>query len=232
MKLKAADVEDTLRKMGATALFHANTVATACTFLEEGQLLSRNRVEASRLIQTPQGSDSLDRKYRIWDSVFVDAVDIHARASRRNQYGPVLFILSLSALSRTPIDNVWITRSNPTNWHPGEARSARYFPSMKQFKAGYGLGDFGSMLILRDTDGALPLAGRLLRVILDDPGTPVSLPGLEFNVFPPALRALKNAAKIGGLKAISIEVRQCHDGCLCREEYRTCPVTTLHAFLP
>lgn len=42
-------------------LYHANTVMTACTFLENGGLLSRGYVEENGLRQTSQGSDSKDK---------------------------------------------------------------------------------------------------------------------------------------------------------------------------
>jgi hypothetical protein len=50
MKVLARIMSKTLQLEGATALFHANSVATARTLLEEGALLCwvRSRVEGSR----------------------------------------------------------------------------------------------------------------------------------------------------------------------------------------
>lgn len=62
-------------------------------------------MEKHGLRQTPQSSDATDKKYGIWDAVFLDHVDIHYRGGRKkgpNQYGPVLFVLSLDVLLRLP----------------------------------------------------------------------------------------------------------------------------------
>ncbi len=79
-----------LLERGVTEVFHANSVATSCHFIRENSLLSRGTVERLGLKQTSQYTDNADKKYSIWFDVFVDTVDIHQRASRRNQYGPVL----------------------------------------------------------------------------------------------------------------------------------------------
>ncbi len=98
--MNAKDVYDVLVQLQVPPpnLHHANTVTTSCTFLENGALLSRGYVQKYGLEQTPQGSDDIDKKYGIWDAVFLDQVDIHFRGGRRkgpNQYGPVLFVLDL-----------------------------------------------------------------------------------------------------------------------------------------
>ena len=113
-ELDARVVKGILRRKGVTALLHANTVGTSCTFLAQGALLSRAAVQARRLFQTSQSSDPLDKRFRIWNDVLVDAVDIHNRKSARNFYGPVLFELNFGILGRAPVRSVIVTKKHPT----------------------------------------------------------------------------------------------------------------------
>jgi hypothetical protein len=95
MHLPREDVIRTLDRKGNGYLYHANTIRTSCTFLANGGLLSRGAVEARGLQQTPQRSDGDDRRYGVWDDIWLDGVDIHAQARRENVYGPVLFIYAI-----------------------------------------------------------------------------------------------------------------------------------------
>jgi hypothetical protein len=100
--MESVEVYSVLKQIGATKIYHANTVLTSCTLLELGGLASRALVEAQGLPQTPQYSDGKDKEYKIWDGILVDHVDIHNRARKRNQYGPVLFLLDLEWLLGLP----------------------------------------------------------------------------------------------------------------------------------
>ena len=51
------EIKSILKEKEVKHLYHANTVATACTFLENGGLLSRGYVEDHDLFQTSQMSD-------------------------------------------------------------------------------------------------------------------------------------------------------------------------------
>src|SRR4051812_37172943 len=99
------EIHGVLVGIGATHLHHANTVETSCTFLEHNGLLSRGYVESNGLSQTAQDSDDIDKKYGIWDKVFLDHVDIHHRGGRvrgANYYGPVLFRFPVDYLLTLP----------------------------------------------------------------------------------------------------------------------------------
>jgi hypothetical protein len=80
MKVLARIMSKTFQLEGATALFHANSVATARTLLEEGAPPVLGQVAGRRLTQTPQASDSLDKGHGTWNEILPDAVDIHNRA--------------------------------------------------------------------------------------------------------------------------------------------------------
>lgn len=62
MELNARAVQSVLQQKGVDALYHANTVQTACTFLNQGHLLARGVVAAKGLPQTSQQSDKLDKE--------------------------------------------------------------------------------------------------------------------------------------------------------------------------
>src|SRR5580658_8730659 len=89
------DVREIIHAKGVTEVHHANSVATTCQFLRNRTLISRGSIERKGLYQTPQVSDELDRRHGIWFDVFVDSVDIHARAGRQNVYGPALLVFDI-----------------------------------------------------------------------------------------------------------------------------------------
>lgn len=70
MKLKNRELYELFEEKGVKNLFHANTVATSITFLEEGGLLSRDWVERNERYQTPQSSDDVDKLFDVFDDVF------------------------------------------------------------------------------------------------------------------------------------------------------------------
>jgi hypothetical protein len=225
MELDSTTLATRLEEAGVHALFHANTVTTACTFLSQGALLARGVVADRRLPQTPQPTDSLDKKHRIWRDLFIDAVDIHDRIWRRNLYGPVLFVFDIGTLRQPPVSTAWVTRKNPTKWKSGERRELRFFRSVNEFGNTYNLGDFDSMILIRNLGGTLPLKGTLRFLLVDNPGELV-FPNHRATPLPAALKSLRSAARAGGLKRLRIRVRDCPKYCGCQQEYFTRPYET------
>lgn len=210
--MNGTDVYQVLHQHGVTHLHHANTVPTSCTFLEQRGLASRGWVEHWGLTQTVQYSDDLDKQYGIWNDVFTDGVDIHARASRRNQYGPVLFRLPLGALlTAPPGTSVMVTRRNPVKWVPGEADAARYFLTFEELSAGYHYGEFDQHVVFRTPGWILPLATFPVEIILDNPGRVLSDGN---DAYQAAVGKLQAAAAVGGTP-ITIAQRQCRSTCKC-----------------
>lgn len=115
MKLDNKKLYDLLHSKNISNLFHANTVATSITFIEEGGLLSRNDIEERGLYQTPQTSDEIDKLFDVFDDVFLDTKDLHEHFSRQNHYGPVLFKFKLELLFEENLD-IWMTKNNPIYW--------------------------------------------------------------------------------------------------------------------
>jgi hypothetical protein len=161
-------VFDALSAEGVTKLHHANSVATACQFLRQKQLMSRGIVERMGMTQTPQDSDDVDRRYSVWFDVFLDSVDIHQRASRANVYGPVLFVFELTLIDRNRTGRIWVTKMNPTKW-AGKTDDQRWFQGKEDLQENFVRGTFDQMIVLRHCGGAIPFGSHLTKIVVDDP---------------------------------------------------------------
>lgn len=219
MVLNNADVMQVLREKGVAQLFHANSVLTACTFLEHGHLLSRARVQSRGLRQTPQSSDEIDKKFGIFDDIFLDGIDIHARARTKkapNEYGPVLFVFRMDSVfaDRALQATLRITRTNPIYWTNEQAEKDRYYSTAQEFASEYRYGDFQKMLTFRVPDGQLTLAPSLQQIVIDDPGMPLG----ESRALDVAQAALTTAAGRGGIN-VKVDRRTCSADCICGRRY-------------
>jgi hypothetical protein len=171
--LNKQELFDILKSKGIENLYHANTVSTSITFLNEKKLLSRKYVSEKGLFQTSQYSDEKDRVFEIWDDIFLDAMDIHAEFRRPNKYGPFLFSFNVDLIKSDDVKNVRITRLNPVHWKSNQTEKDWYYSDLDEFNDKYKKGnksrDVGSMIILKDLDGKFPLRPHLNRLILDNP---------------------------------------------------------------
>lgn len=212
MELDARGVSAALRRQGVRLLYHANTVRTSCTLLSEGRLLSRGAVEDAGLAQTRQESDALDRRYGIWHDVFLDSVDIHYRARRRNLYGPVLFAFPVSILDGPEITSVWITRRNPIRWRPEETDEDRFYASVPEFAEEFQYGDFHKHMMIRNAD-SISLE-TVEAIVVDEPS-------YEPNTLVTAAEAalVEAAADGGAVNPRVMSRRTCRHGCRCAPEY-------------
>ena len=208
--MDGTDVCAVLREKRINELHHANTVATSLTFLTLGGLASRGEVERQGLRQTEQYTDPLDKRYGIWNDVFTDTVDIHGRARRLNQYGPVLFILPVDVLEDLPDGTeVMITKKNPTKWVPKEAPGERYFADVDELEEGLTRGTFDQMVTLRLEDGILSFPEET-RMLVDDPQRS---PNDAFK------RAMKQLAPAAAAAGVALATRTCGDDCACVNQY-------------
>lgn len=213
------EVYEVLRKIGARNLHHANTVTTSCTFLEQGALLSRAYVEANGLKQTPQESDAIDKKYGIWDRVFLDHVDIHYRGGRTkgpNQYGPVLFVFDLDLLLRLlQTTEIGVTRSNPVHWKDKDKDETRWYVSPGELAQDITFGDFNKMLVINTSK--IDFLDRKVRIELDNPQRTLST-GEDAYTY--AELRLKSAAQTGQVTA-EITRHICRSDCRCVSTYNS-----------
>jgi hypothetical protein len=219
LNLESEKILKILKLKGVKYLCHANTVTTAAAYLKNGKLLSRESVSKSGDYQTVQKSDEIDKKQGIFDYIFLDTVDIHNRARRRNEYGPVLFVFKLDLLSDSKFKKVRITKTNPIHWDGRESEDKRYYISSEDLENGFRFGDFDASLMFEDIQG-LPLKDYLIGLILDDPKIKVNGLDLTEN----AENVLKASWKSGPLKNIKLDVvkRKCTKAnCKCHWNYST-----------
>jgi hypothetical protein len=213
------EVYKVLKGIGADALHHANTVTTSATFLEQGGLLSRGYVETHQLKQTPQGSDEIDKKYGIWDGVFLDHVNIHHRGGRKkgpNQYGPVLFKLPLDILLSLPAPSeVRVTRTNPIHWTPTQSEGDRWYLNATDLANNIGFGDFEKMLVITTPTGKIEFPKDGVEIALDDPQRSLSA---KLGAYDYAEGRLRNAAKTGNV-TVDIRKHDCRSECKCAAVY-------------
>jgi uncharacterized protein YbaR (Trm112 family) len=214
-------IHDILSAKGISNLHHANTVLTSCTFFENANLLSREYVEKNGLKQTEQYTDGLDKKYGIFNDIFMDTIDIHDRASSKNHYGPILFVFPLSILKRHEVHFIRITKTNPSKWNDNIAIADRYYTSEEEFRDNYRTGDFDSMIIFPYVDGKFNLNGTLSYIKVDNPKLIWNDNKKELHV--EAIEVLKKCAVIGKLNniGICIKVRKCDSSyCRCINQYK------------
>jgi hypothetical protein len=226
MELSARRILEVLREKEVNVLYHANTVRTACSFLQKGKLLSRGVLAEQDLPQTDQQTDDLDKSLGLWFDIFVDGVDIHNRASRRNLYGPVLFCMDLSILEQDWMASLWVTKNNPQHWTQETPFAERYYQSVEEFSENYAYGDFYKMFVLRHVGGVIRLNEYLNEIILDDSGR--ELGGIR--LYDQAVGALKSASIIGGMPDININRRTCQAYCSCQNNYNQMQPETLRKF--
>lgn len=209
-----SDVRALLESKGATRLYHANTVTTALSMMEAGGLVSRGYAVGNGFSQTAQDSDEKDKRFGVWNDVFVDPVDIHARAGKRNIYGPVLFVLDLELLEWPKLGTVRITRDNPLNWRANQKATDRYFSTLAEFYIRYSLGDFHVMFTVRGGTQPVPFRRFLRCVAVDDPKLTLHGGQNEFEVTRSRIEAL-----LPSEWDVPVKGHDCRSDCRCFGEY-------------
>lgn len=196
-------------------VYHANTVATSITFIEHGGLLSRGYVEKNGLFQTTQTSDPIDKKFDVFEDIFLDTTDLHSYFGRQNHYGPILYKFSTAFLTTIQYE-VWITKNNPIYWNLTMSDNDKYFESVDELSANWDkYGRQRKMITIRKPQQPL-LFSDLDRIIVDDPR--VQLTGTGQVYFNDAVIALKKAYRGNEYLRNKFQTREC-TSCFCRDNY-------------
>lgn len=220
MKLNPEKIHKILKSQNILYLYHANTVSTSCTYIEQGGLLSRGAVEAKGLYQTFQTSDGDDKRFRVWDDIFLDTVDLHKWFNRDNHYGPVLFKFSIDILLKKDLPELWITQNNPIHWNGNMTLEERYIQSEEDFERIITTVPYNErqhkMFTLRSTHDVFPFDDTLLEIIIDDPQILLD----EQNIFKQSLKKLKHSIETSGQEWLKDKfiAREC-ENCYCRKNY-------------
>lgn len=194
-------------------LYHANSVVTALTYINNGGLMSRDFVERTGLPQTPQQTDESDKALDVYDDIFFDSVDLHVRMKNNNHYGPVLFVYSVDVLDLIPAYDVLITKDNPIHWDENILYAQKYFLSLPELENDFAKGNFGQHITIRHIDEPLTF-DKLEKIILDYPGDD------KIDYFNNAKSEIERALRYNNIN-VPVEVRKCSDDCKCKEKYRT-----------
>ena len=199
---------NTLKGKDVTNLYHANSVATSLTFINNNGLYSRQAVEDLGLKQTAQSSDENDKKVGVYNDIFFDSDDIHSRAKQQNFYGPVTFVYDVDVLEGFDIDCIKITKTNPEDWKEEMSEEERYIQNISRE---FIKGDFKQEITIRNQSAPLSFE-KLKCVILDDPKIK------NKKHFENAYYALSDAMKKAGIK-VPLKIRECEDDCKCKNFY-------------
>lgn len=201
-----------LLEKGVTHLYHANTVATACTFIENNGLLSRGVIEDLGLYQTSQVTDRSDKDYGVFYDIFFDSVDIHQRSKKINNYGPVVFVYSIDVLDVLPPDCIRVTKDNPMYWTSSMTDEDKYFLAQEELQTFYQREKFNQHVTLRHQVAPLPF-DFLEKIIIDNPGVE------DTGYFDNAYHHLQDLID-KYIAGIPLEVRQCPPSCSCQNQYK------------
>lgn len=210
--MEAKTIKELLISKNVEYLYHANSVLTSLTYINNGGLMSRSFVDDSGLIQTPQMSDESDKKLDVYNDVFFDSVDLHSRMKDINHYGPVSFVYSVEVLDDICSYDVLITKSNPIHWSDTISHEEKYFTSLLDLKKNFAKGNFGQHITIRHIDEKIGF-DKLEKIILDYPGDD------KISHFEKAKHEIENALKKNNIN-IPIEVRNCSNDCKCTKKYK------------
>lgn len=215
MKLNNKELYDLLIEKGIHHLYHANTVRTSRTYIEQGGLLSRGAVETKGLHQTRQSSDEIDKIFDVWNDVFLDTVDLHTYFNRQNYYGPVLFKLTTNFLSDMDLD-VWVTKDNPINWNKETTSENKYFSSVAELKENWDAYARQRKMTTIKNNAEPILFDYVEEIIIDNPA--VKNPTTDLVFFNQAITDLKESSKVNPPFKNKFSTRSC-SGCFCRSNY-------------
>ncbi|SMP10734.1 hypothetical protein [Chryseobacterium profundimaris] len=217
MRLNNHELYDFFVESQILALYHANTVGTTITYLQNGGLLSRGAVETQGLFQTPQSSDAKDKEVNVWNDVFLDTADLHSAFRRENHYGPVLFEFNIE-LVRDETLEIWITKNNPIYWNPNTPDNDRYFQSVAELRQLWNVIQRQRIMITIRNNTSPILFNSVRRIIVDDPQRSIEENGQEVHLFNHAKNRIDQIIVNNHPFNGRLDVRRCN-GCYCRSNY-------------
>lgn len=223
--LNPKSLYEMLKEKGVEYLYHANTVLTSKTFIQNRALLSRAYVEDNNLIQTDQNSDLDDKQHGVWDDIFLDGFDLHKKYSRPNNYGPVLFVLKLELLLSQSISKILITKNNPWYWGHNDELENRYYNNIDDVKKDYLTGrkiDARIMFTIRKPQTNIKLNKYLKFIGIDKPNILINFTSHKKNLGDLVLENISETMKLNGLGHIPVIHRQHRrviNTCTCNLKY-------------
>ncbi|OIN60586.1 hypothetical protein [Arsenicibacter rosenii] len=215
MRLNNDVLYEFLKRKEIHYLYHANTVSTSITYLEQYGLLSRGAVEELGLFQTEQSSDKIDRDFDIWYDIFLDTIDLHGYFPRQNLYGPIVFKFSVD-LVLNPDYEIWITKDNPIYWTSRNSNDEKYFIDVEELSQKWDVIQRQRMMITIRNNKTAILFDYLNKIIVDNPK--VEITDGNINLFNEAISAIRKSIKNNPHLHDKLTVRECNN-CYCHDNY-------------
>jgi hypothetical protein len=215
MRLSNQQIYNFLIGQDITHLHHANSLATALTFIRSGGLLSRGAVEARNLFQTTQLSDNDDKRNGVWNDVFFDTKDLHGVFPRQNLYGPVLLQFNISLLLDSALQ-IFITKNNPMFWNNATSEQDKYFQGMEDVMENWSLYPLQrKMITIRFQNDPIQF-NQLEAIIVDDPRVIIYNDTTLFDV---CWATLNEEVRHHLYVLYNVQLRACSGNCFCRSNY-------------
>lgn len=214
---------EVLKAKNVANFHHANTVKTSLSFIANDALLSRGYVEQYDLIQTPQYTDDKDKKLGIWDSVFLDGLDLHKKYATRNRYGPVLFHIALDILLQAEFSKVRVTKSNPESW---QSVDGNFYDNIEDIEKNYLTGDKlrdGRIMFLFDSpEKGISISKYCQKIVVDDPRIYFEYPDSGKKTIAEMVKGtIETALSEASVKDKPVEIRHpLLEGCNCYFQYK------------
>jgi hypothetical protein len=154
-----------------------------------------------------------DKKYNVWNDIFLDTTDLHSHFRRQNYYGPVLFELSSDFIVAENYE-IWITKKNPTEWQQTTLTEEKYFTSVEELKKDWHKYSLQKkMITIRNSFSPLPWK-YLTKASVDDPN--VMSEGTVY--YSETVKALKSLISESEVLKGKFSTRVCSN-CYCKSNY-------------
>jgi len=208
-----------LVSMDIKYFFHANTVTTSCTYIEHKGLMSWGCIVSKGLIQTDQSSDDIDKKFDVWNDIFIDIIDLHGYFPRQNLYGPVCFVMDNKLLLDKNLPNICITKDNPIYWNELMSDIDKYYCSVQEYEDEFDnnmrkKSIHSKMFTIHNTHKKIPFSKYLTKIILDNPEVKIN----DVNLYKRAKQKLVSTLEKTGFDNCILETRSCTN-CYCHDNY-------------
>ncbi|MBU0923463.1 hypothetical protein KKG81_01145 [bacterium] len=223
MKLNNQELYDLLKEKGIENFFHANTLTTSLTFLENKGLMSRGLIEKKALQQTEQSSDEIDKKFNVWDDIFLDIIDLHGYFPRQNLYGPILFRFSIEFLKDNLFD-IWVTKNNPIYWNDNDSDVDKYFQSVNELRETWDKYEMQRKMFTLKNNSTPVLFNYLEKILLDDPRVKIIKDSIVLS--DKLQEELKQVIDKEIISKDLFEWREC-SFCYCKDNYLKLPISEL-----
>lgn len=216
-RISPIDFYEFLKARNINHLYFACSVNTACSLINNGELMSKRKLSFKKLSAKDVDFAEKEKIANLWNKIILHICDLHGYLTRQNKMGPVCFVLNIDFLLETHETDLLISKKNPIYRKKGEKKAELYYSSVAELNQ-----DFDNiianrtaqknMILIRDKRTSVNLQKYLTEIIIDKPGE-------RYLLFAKAKNALLTALNQSGLEAVPFRVRNCKNFCYCLTNY-------------